>query len=328
MKKHPRDGVDWDYDRRMTGLHHAFDRSGIAATIDQALSPAWKRSDDIPPTPKGGGKGHYRTIWISDTHLGTRGCKAEFLLDFLKHNRCETLYLVGDIIDGWQIRKKLYWSQAQSDVVRRLMKMAKKGTKVIYVPGNHDEALRDYLDIDLAGIQVIGEAMHETADGRKLLVIHGDAFDSVVRYAKWLAFLGDRSYQFLLSLNHRVNVVRGWLGMPYWSLSAYLKFKVKNAVEFISRFEEAVAHAAAERGAHGVVCGHIHHAEIKPIGDIIYYNDGDWVESCTALVEHKDGRMEILEWAHQAQARLQAKANAKGNAPNLAAPALVDDGDA
>ncbi|RME66573.1 MAG: UDP-2,3-diacylglucosamine diphosphatase, partial [Alphaproteobacteria bacterium] len=258
----------------------------------------------------------YRTIWLSDIHLGTRGCKAAFLHDFLKRNQCRTLYLVGDIIDGWQIKKKLYWTQAQSDVVRRLMKMAKKGTRIIYVPGNHDEALRDYLDIDLAGIKVVGEAVHETADGRRLLVIHGDAFDSILRYARWLAFLGDRSYQFLLSLNHMVNALRGWLGLPYWSLSAYLKFKVKNAVEFISRFEEAVAHAAAERGADGVVCGHIHHAEIKPIGDIMYYNDGDWVESCTALVEHHDGRMEILHWAEDAQAHAAIRDKA----------ALADDG--
>lgn len=269
--------------------------------------------DDAHGTGKGRKKRHVRTVWISDTHLGTRGCKADYLLDFLKNVQCRQLYLVGDIVDGWQIKRKgPYWSQAQSDVVRRVMKIAKKGTQVIYVPGNHDEALRDYLDIDLAGIKVVGEAVHETADGRKLLIMHGDAFDSVVLYARWLAFLGDYSYQALLRLNHSVNVVRRWFGLPYWSLSAYLKFKVKNAVEFISRFEEAVAHAAAERDVDGVVCGHIHHAEIKEIEGVTYYNDGDWVESCTALIEHFDGRMEILHWADEAdvQARI-AKNRAK-----------------
>lgn len=244
-------------------------------------------------------KQRYRTIWISDTHLGTRGCKADFLLHFLKSTQSETLYLVGDIIDGWQLRKGFFWSETQSDVVRRVLKIAKKGTQVVYIPGNHDEGLRDYIDVNLAGICVKAESIHATADGRKLLIMHGDQFDSVVLYAKWLAFLGDRSYQLLLRTNTAVNAVRGKLGLPYWSLSAYLKFRVKNAVEFISRFEDAVCHAAAQRGVDGVVCGHIHHAEIKQIGDITYYNDGDWVESCTALVEHMDGRLEILDWSKE-----------------------------
>lgn len=253
-------------------------------------------------------KRHVRTVWISDTHLGTKGCKADYLLDFLKNVQCQYLYLVGDIIDGWQIKRKgPYWSQAQTDVIRRVMKSAKKGTQVYYVPGNHDEALREYLDIDIAGIKVVEEAIHKTADGRQLLILHGDAFDSVVRYAKWLAFLGDYSYQFLLRLNHSVNSIRRAFGLPYWSLSAYLKLKVKNAVEFISRFEDAVAHEAAERGVDGVVCGHIHHAEIKDIQGVTYYNDGDWVESCTALVEHFDGRMEILHWADQKDVKSRLK---------------------
>lgn len=250
----------------------------------------------VPNKPK---RQRYRTIWISDTHLGTRGCKANFLLHFLKSTQCETLYLVGDIIDGWQLRKGLYWSQDQSDVIRRVLKIAKKGTNVVYIPGNHDEGLRDYIDVNLAGISVTADAIHTTADKRKLLVMHGDQFDSVVLYAKWLAFLGDRSYQFLLRLNTVLNTVRTKFGLPYWSLSAFLKLRVKNAVEFISRFEDAVCHAAAQRGVDGVVCGHIHHAEIKQIGDITYYNDGDWVESCTALVEHFDGTLEILDWSTQ-----------------------------
>lgn len=238
-----------------------------------------------------------RTIWISDTHLGTSGCKAELLLDFLKSTDCETLYLVGDIIDGWQLRKGWYWPPRHNDVVRCVLKKAKHGTRVIYVPGNHDEAFRDYVGLNLGGIELLPEAIHETANGRKLLVMHGDEFDGVVLYARWLAFLGDHAYTLLLKANGLLNAVRKRLGLPYWSLSAQIKKRVKNAVQFISSFELAVAHAAVERGAQGVVCGHIHTAEIRTIGDVTYYNDGDWVESCTALVEHPDGCMEIIDWA-------------------------------
>jgi UDP-2,3-diacylglucosamine pyrophosphatase LpxH len=239
----------------------------------------------------------YRTIWISDTHLGTSGCQAELLLDFLKSTNCETLYLVGDIVDGWQLRKGWYWPPRHNDIVRCVLKKAKHGTRVVYVPGNHDEAFRDYAGLNLGGIELKLEAIHETADGRRLLIVHGDEFDGVVLYARWLAFLGDHGYTLLLKLNRLVNRVRKQLGMPYWSLSSHLKKKVKNAVQFVFSFEQAVAHAAVERGADGVVCGHIHTAEIRGIGEVTYYNDGDWVESCTALVEHADGRMEIVDWA-------------------------------
>ena len=239
----------------------------------------------------------FRTIWISDTHLGTSGCQAELLLDFLKSTDCETLYLVGDIIDGWQLRKGWYWPPRHNDIVRCVLKKAKHGTRVVYVPGNHDEAFRDYVGLNLGGVELLPEAMHETADGRRLLVLHGDEFDGVVLYARWLAFLGDSAYTLLLKLNGLLNRIRKLRGLPYWSLSAKIKKRVKNAVQFISSFEQAVAHAAVERGANGVVCGHIHTAEIRKIGDVTYYNDGDWVESCTALVEHSDGRMELVEWA-------------------------------
>jgi UDP-2,3-diacylglucosamine pyrophosphatase LpxH len=238
----------------------------------------------------------YRTIWISDTHLGTPGCQAEMLLDFLKSTDCETLYLVGDIIDGWQLRKGWYWPPRHNDVVRCVLKKAKHGTRVVYIPGNHDEAFRDYVGLNLGGIELLPEAIHETADGRKLLVLHGDEFDGVVLYARWLAFLGDSAYTLLLKLNGLLNRMRKLRGLPYWSLSAKIKKRVKNAVQFISSFEQAVAHAAVERGADGVVCGHIHTAEIRTIGEVTYYNDGDWVESCTALVEQPDGRMEIVDW--------------------------------
>ena len=238
-----------------------------------------------------------RTVWISDVHLGTPGCNAELLLDFLKSTECETLYLVGDIIDGWQLRKGWYWPTRHNDVVRCILKKAKHGTRVVYVPGNHDEALRDFTGLNFGGVEVVDDIIHRTADGRDLLVIHGDQFDGVVLYARWLAFLGDHAYTLLLKLNQVVNAVRKRLGLPYWSLSSHLKKKVKNAVQYVCSFEAAVAHAASERGADGVVCGHIHTAEIRQIGDVTYYNDGDWVESCTALVEQFDGRIEILDWA-------------------------------
>jgi UDP-2,3-diacylglucosamine pyrophosphatase LpxH len=238
----------------------------------------------------------FRAIWISDIHLGTRGCKAEDLLEFLKQTESDTLYLVGDIVDGWRLTKSWYWPQAHNDVVQKLLRKARKGTRVIFVPGNHDEFARHYLDHSFGGIEVAEQAIHYTADGRRLLVLHGDAFDGVVTYAKWLARLGDGAYTLALALNHWVNLARRRLGLPYWSLSAYLKHKVKNAVQFMDDYERTVADEARRQGVDGVVCGHIHHAELHDIGGILYANDGDWVESCTALVEHQDGRLEILHW--------------------------------
>ena len=257
--------------------------------------PGSGRAMNMMAAPRDGAR-RYRTIWISDIHLGTRGCKAEFLLDFLRKTESESLYLVGDIVDGWRLKRAWYWPQAHNDVVQKLLRKARKGTRVVYVPGNHDEILRRFLEINIGQIEVVSEAMHTTADGRRLLVLHGDEFDAVVRYARWLALLGDGAYHLALAANHGVNVLRRRLGLSYWSLSAYLKQRVKNAVEYISRFEAAVADAAARRGADGVVCGHIHHAEIRDIAGVTYCNDGDWVESCTALVEHPDGRLEILRW--------------------------------
>jgi len=249
-----------------------------------------------------------RAIWISDIHLGTRGCKAEFLLDFLRHTDSEYLYLVGDIVDGWRLRRSWFWPQAHNDVVQKLMRKARKGTKVVYVTGNHDEMLRQYTDLWFGGVLVVNEFVHETADGRRFLVMHGDQFDGVVRYAKWLALLGDWAYQVALGINHWFNALRRRFGYPYWSLSAYLKHKVKNAVEYISQFEEAIAEEARRRGVDGVVCGHIHHAEIRDIDGITYCNDGDWVESCTALVEHMNGELEILCWTETRQPDLFGKA--------------------
>lgn len=249
----------------------------------------------------------YRTIWISDIHLGTRGCKAEFLLSFLRRTESDHLFLVGDIVDGWRLKRSWYWPQAHNDVVQKLLRKARKGTRVIYVPGNHDEALRDYVDNHFGGVEVVTDWVHDLADGRRFLVLHGDEFDGVVRYARWLAFLGDHAYTFALSLNHWFNIARRRLGYPYWSLSAYLKDKVKNAVEYISSFENAVADEARRRGVDGVVCGHIHKAEIRDIGGIAYCNDGDWVESCTALVETLEGRLEIVHWAREHDRHLGQK---------------------
>jgi UDP-2,3-diacylglucosamine pyrophosphatase LpxH len=281
-------------------------------------TPAWL---DAPDDDAPGRKLKFRTVFMSDTHLGTKGCNAELLFDFLKSIECETLYLVGDIIDGWRLKRGWFWPTRHNDVVRRVLKMAKKGTRVVYVPGNHDEVLRDFIGLGFGDIEILPEAIHETADGRKLLVLHGDEFDGVVLYARWLAFLGDHAYVALLKMNRGFNWCRRQFNLPYWSLSAHLKKKVKNAVEYVCRFEEAVAHAARERGADGVVCGHIHSAEIRQFGDITYYNDGDWVESCTALVEHADGRMEILDWAERVRAEVAAGAAVK--ARKLRGAALV-----
>jgi UDP-2,3-diacylglucosamine pyrophosphatase LpxH len=239
----------------------------------------------------------FRTVFISDVHLGTRGCQAELLLDFFRHMECETLFLVGDIIDGWKLKGGWWWPQPHNDVVQKVLRMARKGAQVIYVPGNHDEVVRDFCGVHLGGVVVTRDAIHETADGRRFLVLHGDEFDGVTRHARWLAFLGDWAYRTVLALNTVFNHVRRRMGFGYWSLSAYLKVKVKNALQFIENFEAAVTEEARRRGVDGVICGHIHKAEMRFIDGIEYVNDGDWVESCTALVEHFDGRLEILEWA-------------------------------
>ena len=241
-----------------------------------------------------------RTVWISDIHLGTPGCQAQALLDFLRDTHCETLYLVGDIIDGWQLRRSWYWPQEHNDVVQKILRKARKGTRVVFVPGNHDEFARKYVLHNFGGVDVVEDCVHTLADGRRLWVTHGDLFDGVIQCAKWLAYAGDMAYEFILKVNRRFNVLRAHLGLPYWSLSKYLKLKVKRAVSYVSDFETAVAHEARRRGLDGVVCGHIHHAEMRQIEGVLYCNDGDWVESLTALVEHHDGRLEILDFGTQA----------------------------
>jgi UDP-2,3-diacylglucosamine pyrophosphatase LpxH len=239
----------------------------------------------------------YRAVFISDIHLGTRGCQAELLLDFLRHMSCERLYLVGDIVDGWRMKGGWFWPQVHNDVVQKILRQARKGATVTYIPGNHDDRVRDFCGVHFGGVVVARDAIHQTADGRRFLVLHGDEFDAAVRLAPWLAFAGDWAYRIVLRLNTILNRVRRRLGLGYWSLSAFLKTKVKNALQFIDNFEVALADEARRRGVDGVICGHIHKAEMRMIRGVLYVNDGDWVESCTAAVEHFDGRLEILPWA-------------------------------
>ncbi len=238
----------------------------------------------------------YRTLFISDVHLGTRGCQAEHLLDFLKHHEAETIYLVGDIVDTWQLKSTWYWPQAHNDVVQKLLRKARKGTRVVYVPGNHDEFLRDYCGTHFGGIEVVESTIHRAADGRRYLVIHGDHFDMVVRHARWLAYLGDHAYVWALAANTIFNRVRRRLGFPYWSLSQWAKLKVKSAVNHIGAFETNLVGEARRADADGVICGHIHHADIHDRYGPTYVNCGDWVETCSAVAEHPDGRLEIIVW--------------------------------
>ena len=240
----------------------------------------------------------YRSIFLSDIHLGTKGCRSDFLVGFLRQVECERLYLVGDIVDGWRLRKSWYWDADHDEAIRLILRMARHGTEVIYIPGNHDEMFRDWLGLEVAGVKLAPEAEHVAADGRRFLVIHGDQFDGVIRYAKVLAHLGDGAYHAALTLNRWFNAARRRLGYPYWSLSQWLKRQVKEAVKAIDRFETALANEAKRRGMDGVICGHIHHAEMRIVQGVLYMNDGDWVESCTALVEHDDGRFELLDWVH------------------------------
>lgn len=250
---------------------------------------------------KPNGKSSYRTVWISDVHLGLKGCRADDLLDFLNSIEVESIYLVGDIIDVWQMKKGLYWPQAHNNVVRKIFSMARNGTRVIYIPGNHDEIFREYDGSCFGNIEIRNRKIHTTKNGRKMLVMHGDELDAVVQSSKLVALAGSKLYDWLLRANYWVNLVRRKLGFGYWSLAACLKRKVKNAVSYISNFEQALAFEARRNGADGLICGHIHHAEITEIEGIIYCNDGDWVESCTALAEDQVGNLSIIRWLEQKQ---------------------------
>ncbi len=281
-----------------------------------ALLPL-RSPDEVEPSSASAEEGmlKVRTVWISDLHLGTPGCQAEALLGFLRSVECQTLFLVGDIIDGWQLRRNWYWPQSHNDVVQKLLRKARKGTRVCFVPGNHDEFARKYLGHTFGGVDVVSDAVYTLADGRRMWVTHGDHFDGVIQCAKWLAYVGDWAYELTLRINRHLNSMRARLGLPYWSLSRYLKLKVKRAVSYVGDFESAVAREARARGVHGVVCGHIHHAEMRDIDGLLYCNDGDWVESLTALVEHADGRLQIIDWS--ARAAVDESAGAQ---PALLAP--------
>ncbi|MBO6726474.1 MAG: UDP-2,3-diacylglucosamine diphosphatase [Rhizobiaceae bacterium] len=238
----------------------------------------------------------FRTLFISDVHLGSKPAKADYLVDFLRHHEADTIFLVGDIVDGWRLKRSWHWPQKHSDVVQKLLRQARKGTKIYYIAGNHDEFLRSFQGVHFGGVVVMDRTIHEAADGKRYLVIHGDQFDSIVHSVRWLAYLGDFAYDASIIVNRIVARARRVLGMPYWSFSSWAKVRVKKAVNFISAFQVLVAEEARRSDVDGVICGHIHHATMEDIDGIHYINTGDWVESCTAVAEHGDGSMEILHW--------------------------------
>jgi UDP-2,3-diacylglucosamine pyrophosphatase LpxH len=240
---------------------------------------------------------HFRTLFLSDFHLGFKGCQAARLLDFLRRHDAETIYLVGDIIDGWRLRRSWYWPQEHNDVVQKVLRKARKGSRVVYVPGNHDEFLRDYVGTHFGGVEVLERAIHVAADGRRLLILHGDEFDVVVRHARWVALLGDRAYSAAMALNGLLNRGRRILGLGHWSLSAWLNQRAVNVVNAHAAFDRALEFEARTAGVDGVVCGHMHVPELRSERGLVYINTGDWVENCTAVAEHHDGRLEIIRWA-------------------------------
>ncbi|WP_148227439.1 UDP-2,3-diacylglucosamine diphosphatase [Fulvimarina pelagi] len=239
----------------------------------------------------------FRTLFVSDIHLGSKAARAEMFIDFMRRHDAETWYLVGDIVDGWRLKRTWHWPQAHNDVVQKLLRKARKGARIVYVPGNHDEFLRSFPGQHFGGVEVRQNDVHTTADGRRLLVIHGDEFDIVVKNWRLVAYLGDWAYDAAIAINGVFNRIRRRLGFPYWSFSSWAKLKVKNAVSFIGAFEEALSSEAERHNCDGIICGHIHHAELKTVSDIQYINTGDWVESCTAVAEHFDGTLELIRFA-------------------------------
>ena len=266
----------------------------------------------------------YRTIFLSDLHLGTRGCQAELVLDFLRYNDADTYFLVGDILDGWRMRSSWYWPQSHNDVIQKLLRKVRRGARMIFVPGNHDEFARQFVGLSFGGIEIVRNAIHVAADGKTYLIMHGDEFDVVVRHSKWLAYFGDWAYDAALFLNTRFNDARRLFGFPYWSFSAWAKQKVKNAVNFIGSFEAELAGEARRRGVDGVVCGHIHHPAIREIDGVTYVNTGDFVESCSLVVEHDDGRLEVMRWSKTFAAARREREQIVGLAAPIAAEAEVE----
>ncbi len=238
-----------------------------------------------------------RSIFLSDIHLGTRACQADRLVDFLRDYTAENVFLVGDIVDFWAMRRSIVWTEAQNTFVQKILRRARRGERVVFIPGNHDEALRDYLGIAFGDIEVAGEYVHQLADGRRFLLLHGDQFDQITRHHRWVAVLGDAMYEFLVRLNVLVSFIRRRFGVTcHWSLAGYAKRRVKKAMQFILDFDDVAVHAARQRGLDGIICGHIHWAMIRDVDGVTYANCGDWVDSCTAIVEHLDGRLELIDW--------------------------------
>lgn len=260
-----------------------------------------KRPRDLRPTAQPRPHLQFRSVFISDVHLGSRGSRVDYLLDFLHSMECDTLYLVGDIIDLWSIERSFFWPQSHSNVIRTILGKAKRGTRVIYIPGNHDAPFREHVGMQFGNVEIMRDAIHETADGRRFWVLHGDDFDDVIKASPLLAYVGHHSYEFILWLNRRVNGIRRHCGFSYWSVAAFLKAKMKNAVKYIANYERALASEARQRGVDGVICGHIHRAEITRLDDVLYCNDGDWVESCTTLVEDQQGRLSLLRWTEHTE---------------------------
>ena len=254
-------------------------------------------------------KRFYRSVWVSDVHLGRRDSQSQMFYSFLDSIKCDYLYLVGDIVDVWAMRRKWYWPKQYNEVLHKLLKRSRKGARVFYVPGNHDEFFREFEGLRFGDVEVVRDTIHETADGRRFFVTHGDQFDTVVLCHKWLSLLGDWAYSFVVSLNHVVNGVRRMLGMPYWSMSGAIKRRVKQAVNFITNFEDILVRDAQRHEVDGVICGHIHQPAMRKIGDIEYCNTGDWIENCTALVEHPDGKIELLWWHAEVDQRCGDMAN-------------------
>ena len=291
--------ISWAFGPAKDAARRRFRRQNPTQPANVALPERHNRADTT----------RFRTIFLSDLHLGTRTAQPARVLDFLKKHDAETVYLVGDIIDGWRLRHSWFWPRINDEIVALLLAKQRAGTRLVYLPGNHDEFMRDFYGRPFAGVEVIEEVVHEGADGKRYLILHGDKFDVVVAHARWLALLGDGAYRLAITLNGQVNRVRRAFGLTYWSLSAWAKRKVKNAVNYLGEFEMQMTAEAKRVGADGVVCGHIHHAVIRDMDGVTYMNCGDWVESCTALVEHGDGRFEIIAWS--AQSRTEADAAAK-----------------
>lgn len=242
-----------------------------------------------------------RALFISDLHLGTHGCQASLVLDFLRHHEADRIYLIGDIVDGWRLKKKAFWPQSHNDIVQKLLRKGRKGAKIYYTPGNHDEVFRKFLGMQFGGVRVANQTVHVTRDGRRLLVLHGDKYDAVVRHHKWLAVLGAHAYESIYTLSTLINLIRRRMGLSYWSLSACLKRKVKNAMTYITKFRDVALEDAAAHGYDGIVCGHIHQSASEQVEGLWYYNTGDWVETCTAVIEEMDGTMRAIEWTRPAE---------------------------